>query len=171
MWKNIRKRQVIYIRMELLTKMTKNITDGKVKLDKEDKLILAYLEGQADITTKKLASILKMPQTTVHNKIKRLKTSGLIKRYVAILDYSKLNKPLTAYVLINADYTKNDEVSEALTKLPSVTEVVSVAGANDLLVKVRVVDANELGDLVLRNFKRLPGVTRTETMLVLEEFK
>lgn len=141
------------------------------QLDSKDFLILEHLETDASLTTKKLAHELGMPQTTVHNRIKKLKQLGAIKKYVAILDYGKLNKPLTAYVMIDIAYQEHHEISKKLATMPFVTEVTAVTGANDILIKVRAKDAEELGDIVLRNLKRLGGVTRTETMLVLETVK
>ena len=132
---------------------------------------MSNLERDASLTTKKLAAMLGMPQTTVHNRIKKLKSSGVIKKLVAVLDYKKLNKPLTAYVLLDINYEDHYEFAKKLAIMPFVTEVTAVTGANDILVKVRAKDAEELGDIVLKNLKRIGGVTRTETMLVLETIK
>lgn len=141
------------------------------ELDSKDLLILEHLERDASPTTKKLAAMLGMPQTTVHNRIRKLKQSGAIKKYVAVLNYAKLNKPLTAYVLIDIAYEVHDEISKKLAAMPFVTEVNAVTGANDIMIKVRAKDAEELGSILLRNLKRIGGVARTETMLVLETEK
>ena len=140
-------------------------------LDSKDFLILEHLESDASLTPKNLAHALGIPQTTVHNRIRKLKQLGIIKKYVAILDYGKLNKPLTAYVMIDIAYQEHQEISKKLAAMPFVTEVTAVTGANDILIKVRAKDAEGLGDIVLRNLKRLGGVARTETMLVLETIK
>ncbi|MEK6854323.1 MAG: Lrp/AsnC family transcriptional regulator [Nanoarchaeota archaeon] len=130
-------------------------TDKNLELDSKDFLILEHLERDASLTTKKLASVLGMPQTTVHNRIMRLKNRGAIKKYVAILDYKKLNRPLTAYVLLDIDYVLHDEIAKKLLAMPFVTEISAVTGATDVLIKVRAKDAEDLGDIVLRNLKRL----------------
>lgn len=140
-------------------------------LDSKDLLILEHLEKDAGSTTKKLAAALGMPQTTVHNRIKKLKQLGIIKKLVAVLDYGKLNKPLTAYVLLDIAYETHDEISKRLGAMPFVTEISAVTGANDIIIKVRAKDAEELGDIILKNLKRIGGVGRTETMLVLETVK
>ncbi|MBI2141001.1 Lrp/AsnC family transcriptional regulator [Candidatus Woesearchaeota archaeon] len=139
--------------------------------DSKDFSILEHLERDASLTTKKLAAILGMPQTTVHNRIRKLKELGIVKKLVAVLDYSKLNKPLTAYVLIDIAYQEHDEISKRLAAMPFITEVNAVTGANDILIKVRAKDAEELGSILLRNLKRIGGVARTETMLVLDIVK
>ncbi len=140
-------------------------------IDSKDFSILEHIERDASLTTKKLAAMLGMPQTTVHNRIRKLKQSGAIKKYVAVLNYAKLNKPLTAYVLIDIAYEVHEEISKKLAAMPFVTEVTAVTGANDILIKVRAKDAEELGDIVLKNLKRIGGVAGTETMLVLETVK
>ena len=148
-----------------------NAVDKNLAFDNKDFLILEHLEMDASLTTKKLASVLGMPQTTVHNRIKKLKQLGAIKKYVAILDYNKLNKPLTAYVMLDIDYAGHDEIAKKLVAMPFITEITAVTGANDIMIKVRAKDAEELGNIVLRNLKRLGGVARTATMLVLETVK
>ncbi len=145
--------------------------DKNLAFDHKDLLILEHLERDASLTTKKLAAVFGMPQTTLHNRIKRLKELGAIKKYVAVLDYKKLNKPLTAFILMDIDYPEHYGISKKLAAMPFVTEISAVTGANDVLVKVRAKDAEELGDIVLRNLKRLGGVARTETLLVLETVK
>ncbi len=139
--------------------------------DSKDFSILEHMEKDAGLTTKKLAAMLGMPQTTVHNRVRKLKELGIIKKTVAVLDYGKLNKPLMAYVLIDIAYEMHDEISKRLAAMPFVTEVNAVTGANDILIKLRAKDAEELGDIVLKNLKRLGGVARTETLLVLETVK
>ncbi|MBI2581457.1 Lrp/AsnC family transcriptional regulator [Candidatus Woesearchaeota archaeon] len=139
--------------------------------DSKDLLILEHLEKDAGLTTKKLASMLGMPQTTVHNRIRKLKQLGVIKKLVAVLDYRKLNRPLTAYMLLDINYADHSEISKKLASMPFVTEVAAVTGANDIFIKVRVKDAEELGDIVLKNLRRIGGVTRTETMMVIETVK
>ena len=145
--------------------------DNTVSLDSKDILILEHLEKEADLTSKKLASILSIPQTTVHNRIARLKKQGVIRRYVAILDYKKMNKPLSAYVLLDINYANHAEIAKKLVAMPSVKEISAVTGANDILIKVRAKDAEDLGDIVLKNLKRIEGIARTETLLVLETVK
>lgn len=158
--------------MEFFTKiMAEGRNFKNFEVDSKDFLILEHLERDASLTTKKLASALGMPQTTVHNRIKRLKNLGAIKKYVAILDYRKLNKPLTAYVLLDINYADHYEISKKLTAMPFVTEINAVTGANDIIIKVRAKDAEELGEIVLKNLKRLGGVAKTETLLVLETIK
>lgn len=144
---------------------------SNLELDSKDLSILERIEQDASLTTKKLAAMLGMPQTTVHNRLRKLKQLGIIKKVVAVIDYRKLNKPLTAYVLIDIAYEVHDEVSKKLATMPFITEVNAVTGANDIMIKVRAKDAEELGSILLRNLKRIGGVARTETMLVLDIVK
>jgi len=139
-------------------------------LDEKDFLIMGALENNADLTTKKLAFKLGMPQTTVHNRIKRLREIGVIKKYVAILDAKKLGKMLSAYVLIDIDYDLHYTIVRKLMAMPYVTDISAITGTNDLIIKVRVKDAEELGELVLQKLRSM-GVRRTETLMELETVK
>ena len=138
------------------------------KLDEKDLLLLRQLESDSNLTAKKLAFLLGMPQTTIHNRIRRLKKLGVIRKYVAVLDYRKMGSPITAYVLLDIDYMVHDVIFKKLSGLPFISEASAVTGSNDIVLKIRARDAEELGNIVLRNLRRLGGVTRTETLLVLE---
>ncbi|MBS3132880.1 Lrp/AsnC family transcriptional regulator [Candidatus Woesearchaeota archaeon] len=140
-------------------------------IDDKDMLILEELKLNSDVTTKKLAFKLGMPQTTIHNRIKRLKKLGIIKKYVAVLDYKKLGKAITAYILVDVDYDLHYLILKKMVPMPFVHNIVATTGPNDLMLKVVARDAGELGEIVLKKLKSIAGVRRTETLLELESVK
>ena len=77
----------------------------------------------------------------------------------------------TAFVLINAEVGKVPEVVGKLKEIPQVTEVYSIAGEYDILVKLRFADIKALGELVPKKLQKIQGITRTVTLLTFETHK
>ena len=77
----------------------------------------------------------------------------------------------TAFVLINVETGKVPDVVDRLKEIPQVTEVYSIAGEYDVLVKLRFADIKALGELVPKKLQKIPGITRTVTILTFETHK
>src|ERR1700761_7066895 len=95
------------------------------QLDKTDIEILKLLQKDAELTNKEISFKLRKSIATVHDRIRRLKADGYIKRTVAILDRKKIQKNLIAFshVLLNdhAFETLQNFESE-VSKFPEVME-------------------------------------------------
>lgn len=70
---------------------------------------------------------------------------------------------ITAIVLVKAAVDRIPEVAEAISELPSVSEVYSVTGEFDLIAMVRVRGHDELADAIADRLNKVPGVLSTET--------
>ena len=140
-------------------------------LNEKDLLIINELEKSADFSTKELSRRLGIPPTTIHNRIKSMRKTGVIKRYVAELDYKKIGKSLTAYVLMDIDHSQHFDAIRKIQALPFVYSAVSVTGQSDVIIKIRVKNPEELGNIVIKRLRKVNGIKKTETMLVIETIK
>jgi DNA-binding Lrp family transcriptional regulator len=76
-----------------------------------------------------------------------------------------------AFVLVKCDLGRLEEVANALMEIEGVSEVHSVTGAWDLLVKLYAPSYDEFGDLIPDRLQKVPGVRNTETLLAFRAFK
>jgi DNA-binding Lrp family transcriptional regulator len=74
----------------------------------------------------------------------------------------------TAYVLVNADVGKENDVLKELRNVPSVKEAYFVYGVYDIVAKVETSDIRELKEVVVTKVRRLEYVRSTLTMIVME---
>ena len=86
-----------------LYKNRTNVPFMEEKLDKKDLKILDVLYANSDWPVRKVAKFTQLPITTVHNRIIKLKKTGVIQKYTIVPDYKKLDKSFVAYILISAD--------------------------------------------------------------------
>ena len=146
------------------------------QLDNKDHKILALLRENARLTTSEMAKELDIAQTTIHNRIKRMIESGVIKRFTVDLDRKKIGRGLVAYILCTVSYhtsrgQKIDqyEVARLVKALPEVEEVSIVTGENDIIVKVALRDVDELNHFIIYKLRNTEGIEKTRTSVVLSE--
>ncbi|MEO6522476.1 MAG: Lrp/AsnC family transcriptional regulator [Mucilaginibacter sp.] len=143
-------------------------------LDKSDIEILKLLQTDASLTNKEIAFQLRKSVATVHERIKRLKDQGYIKRIVAILDRRKINKGLIAFsqVLLNdhaADTLSGFE--REVAKFPEVMECFQMTGAFDFILRVATTDMEAYHDFYRHKLATLPNITTVQSFFVLSETK
>ncbi len=145
-----------------------------VKLDEIDLLILKQLEMDAKITKKQISKKYGIALTTVHNRISRLEKEKIIKGYTAIYDWQKLGMGICAYIQITVNYCSKDysqlDCAKKISALDGVKSCAIVAGTSDILVQVRKKDTTQLNDFVLNHLRKIAGIDKTTTQIVLSEF-
>jgi DNA-binding Lrp family transcriptional regulator len=76
-----------------------------------------------------------------------------------------------AFVLLKVEPGRLEEVANAVMEIDGVSEVHSVTGPFDLLVKLYAPGYDDFGDLIPDRLQKVPGVRDTETMLAFRAFK
>lgn len=162
--------------MENITKINQKIYKyGKLfhlmEIDEKDMRILTILKESSDLTTSQISKKTRMPITTVHNRIKKLKKLGIIKNYTLNINFEKIGKPLKAYILITVDQGKlsQSQMGKHIRAIDSVESVDIVTGNTDILAQVRVKDMHELNNLITEKIRKIDGIDKTQTLMVLEE--
>lgn len=136
-------------------------------MDDLDRRLIAELrrDGRAHVTS--LAHKLEVPRSTVQERLRRLHDTGVIERFVPVLDHAAMGQPLL--VLMLATFKPDDglgqrEVAEALVRIPGITEVHLITGEWDFLMKLRAADMSDLSNLIIDRIRSTRGVARTLTM-------
>jgi DNA-binding Lrp family transcriptional regulator len=76
-----------------------------------------------------------------------------------------------AFVLVKCELGKLEEVANALMEIEGVSEVHSITGAYDLIVKLYAPTYDDFGDLVPDILQKTPGIRDTTTLLAFRAFK
>jgi DNA-binding Lrp family transcriptional regulator len=77
---------------------------------------------------------------------------------------------ITGFVLLDVDVDRVPEVAEELTELAGVTEVYSVTGRYDLIVKVKVAHNEDLADVVTGRIGKVAGIRGSETVIAFRTY-
>src|SRR6202451_3619946 len=114
-----------------------------VELDEKDKAILRLLQDNAKITVREIAVQVHLSTTPVHERIRRLEETGVIRQYATLLDHSKVRKGLLAicYVSLKEHNKKSGaRFIRTIHELPQIIECYIISGEFDFQLKVVVQD-------------------------------
>lgn len=77
----------------------------------------------------------------------------------------------SAFVLVKCELGRIEEVANAVMEIDGVSEVHSVTGPFDLLVKLYAPTYEDFGDLIPDRLQKVAGIRETETLLAFRAFK
>ena len=135
-------------------------------IDYTDKEILKTLLEDARIPYLDIAKKLKVSNSLVHQRIKKMKEKGIISGSVISLDPKQLGYLSCAYtgiVLKEAKYC--EEVAKKLEEVPEVVECHYVSGKYALFVKLFAFDNDHMRIVLYEKLHQIDGVTGTDTFM------
>lgn len=135
-------------------------------LTQKDDDLLALLRLNAREPVASLARKLKISRTTVQDRIKRLEELGIIAGYSVRLAGMVDRSSIRAYVTVSVEARRQVDVGRALSRLPQVEALHTVAGKFNLVALARTSSAEDM-DRMLDAVGLIPGVTRTESAIIL----
>ncbi len=143
-----------------------------MKLDDKDMDILSLLKKNAKSTTQQISRILNIPITTVHNRIKKLESSGIIEKYTVVLNQRKLGRKVSARLALRVTKLADQyKICNKVLNLEAVEKVYQITGDYDIIASVRVSDIEELHSLIMMQLRTRPEIQNTSTTIVLKEFR
>lgn len=155
--------------MKRKANVVRQLISRPADLDDMDRKLLGLLAEDATRSYAELSKLLHLSAPAVHERVKRLKRDGVIRRTVAALDGPKIGRPLLAFVHIDTEGWGKSAQLLALSAEPEVEEIHSVAGDACMLFKVRTRDAQALEDLLAKIYN-CPGVKGTRSYITLSTY-
>src|SRR5712691_5090473 len=135
-------------------------------MDDRDKHILALLQENGRATLGEIAERVGLASSSVHDRVRKLEQSGVIRGYRAEIDPEAVGLFVTALVsVMPLDPRQPDDLPDRVLEFPEVADCHSVAGDENYILKVRTRTTSDLEDL-LRRLREKAGVqTRTTVVL------
>jgi Lrp/AsnC family transcriptional regulator for asnA, asnC and gidA len=140
-------------------------------MDAKDLEIIRMLEEDARIPFLRIAKRLRMSESAVRKRVRRLEREGIIERYTISVNPQKLGYNAVAIVGLDAEPDKFLSVLNSLTQLLQVKRVVTSTGDHMIMAEVWAKDNRELSRLVTQQIAKLDGVKRVCPAIVLERIK
>lgn len=137
-----------------------------VKIDDRDKQILTLLQEDANQTTKQISAKIKLSQTAVYERIKRLEREQLITNYVALLDLDKIDKSFTAFCMVKlVNHTKKslEHFEKDILTLNEITECFHISGEYDYLLKINVKNIKAYRQFMVDKLTSIPFISSTQS--------
>ena len=140
------------------------------KLGEDDLTLLRELQMEGRASYSKLSKKTGIPNSTIHDKIKRLISNGVIKGYTIIIDKEKVGLDNVAIIGVETGAKQFRDVAKNLCEIREIVEVYGTTAEFDLMVKVRASSRDELSN-VLNQIRSVDGVDDIYVSSILEVFK
>jgi DNA-binding Lrp family transcriptional regulator len=143
-------------------------------LDATDLRILRLLQNQAKVTNKEIAAELGLTPSPVYERIRRLERTGVIRRYVALVDREQLGLRLLVFCNVSIKEHARPYIltfEREIRTLPEVLECFHTAGGFDYLLKIAVPDMNAYQRFLVQKLAALENIGRVQSSFVMDEIK
>ncbi|GGH52857.1 AsnC family transcriptional regulator [Comamonas phosphati] len=147
-------------------------------IDKLDKAILRRLQANGRETYDVIGEQVGLSPSAVLRRVKRLEESGVIDRYVALVQPETVGLGLTAYLNVRLEkYTETskrnpmDVFRASVQAWPEVVECVSLTGEMDYLLRVVVADMQHYSRFIMDTLLKHPSVQDCKTSFVMDRVK
>lgn len=142
--------------------------------DDTDKKLLLFLQEDAKQTTKELSHKLGLSVTAVYERIRKLENTGVISKYVAILDRNKIHRNFIVLCHIKLAQHRKEYVlqfEKEVMNLEEVTECFHVSGDYDYILKIGVKDMEDYRNFMLTKLTTLQHIASTHSSFMISEVK
>lgn len=144
------------------------------QLDAIDVAILEALQANGRLSNLELAQQVHLSPSACLRRVKQLEESGVIAGYVALLNPKAVGAHGTSFTIVNLETLGGhalEDFEQAVRAEPRILDCYYVAGSNDYLIRFAYRDAEDLERFHTAVLMKLPGVARSNSMLVLRTVK
>ena len=140
-------------------------------MDEKDLIIIDALKKDASLSVAKLAINTNLPSTTIYNRVKKLRDSGIIKNYTINIDKERVYGNIVGIILIKASNTDQRLIVQKLLEHSSVENAAIMTGNTDIVIRIRVRSIEDLNKFILDYLRKIKGIQDSTTMISLEYFE
>ena len=143
-------------------------------MDETDLQILRLLQQNARSTVKEIAAAVHLSPTPVHERIRRMERSGLIRQYTTLIDPAKVNKGLKVIVYVSLkehSKTSGARFIKHINTLDEVIECYNISGAFDFMLKVVVANMDAYYDFHVNKLSQSENIGNVQSVFVMGVLK
>ena len=143
---------------------------GSVRMDRTERKILRELQRDAKQSNASLAARVGLSESACLRRVRLLEEAGVIERYTAMLNASKLGITVGFIIRITLKGQTDRDLSafeQAVQGVPEVAERDLTTGESDYVLRVVARDAADFERLHSKVLTKLPGVARVDSSFVL----
>ncbi|TAF48787.1 MAG: Lrp/AsnC family transcriptional regulator [Sphingobacteriia bacterium] len=143
-------------------------------LDTKDLAILKCLQQNARMTVKEIAEQVHLSTTPVHERIKRLEETGVIKQYATLLDPTKVRKGLMVICYVSLkqhDKKAGGKFIQRMHELQEVIECYNISGEFDFMLKVVAESMEAYYDFHVNKLSQAENLGHVQSVFVMGVIK
>lgn len=141
-----------------------------IRLDKTDLQILKHLQEDAKTSIRDLAQKIHLSPTPIHNRIKRMEESGIIKAYTTQIDFSRFQE--TLMVICHVSLKQHNKISggkfiKTILTMNEVVECYNISGEFDFMLKVICSNMEEYYQFHVNELSQVENVGKVQSTFVI----
>ncbi|MDC1050719.1 Lrp/AsnC family transcriptional regulator [Candidatus Marinimicrobia bacterium] len=139
--------------------------------DDKDRKIVEILRVSGREPASSISEKLGISVPTIIDRIKKMQDSGIIKGYKAVLDTKKMGLDVSAIItIISESSSEYGPFIDQVNKETEISKCYTTTGNGSHVLLINTKNSDSLEKL-LRNIQQWPGVSRTETQIILTSYK
>lgn len=145
-----------------------------LQVDEKDLAILRLLQDNARITVKEIAEKIHLSTTPVHERIKRMEASGVIKQYATLVDPGKVRKGLMVFCYVSIQHHSKDAGKKFIASINDMNEVIecyNISGEFDFMLKVVAEDMNAYYNFHVNKLSQVENIGHVQSVFVMGVIK
>lgn len=141
-------------------------------MDELDRKILEHIQHFGRSSYAEIGGAIGLSVSAVNERLKKLEKQGVIAGWTARVDPLAAGNGVLAFVYILIERPEHEAAFQALVRSEAaIQECHHVASDWSYLLKVRAPNLLALEELVARKIKALPGIPRSQTVIVMSTTK
>lgn len=141
-------------------------------MDDLDGKILEHIQSFGKSSYAEIGGAIGLSVSAVNERLKKLEKQGVIAGWAARVDPLAAGNGVLAFIYVMIERPEHEAAFQALVRNePAIQECHHVASNWSYLLKVRAANLLALEDLVARRIKALPGIPRSQTVIVMSTVK
>ncbi len=141
-------------------------------MDEFDRKILEHIQVFGRSSYGEIGAVVGLSVSAVNERLKKLEKSGAIAGWTARVDPVAVGCPVLAFVYVLLERPEHEAAFLELVRTePAIQECHHVASDWSYLLKLRAASLVALEEIVARRIKALPGIPRSQTVIVLSTAK
>ncbi|WP_406656677.1 Lrp/AsnC family transcriptional regulator [Methanolobus sp. ZRKC2] len=134
-------------------------------MDEVDIAILEHLSDNCRKHSTVIANELGVATSTVHKRIEKMHSSGIIKEFTIKVDPGVVGFNITTFIGITLEPNTSASVIEQLNGIDDILEIYELLEPYDLLLKVQTFDVHSLKKNVLVPISNMKGIKKSDSIL------
>ncbi len=143
-------------------------------LDQKDIHILEILQEDGRITNASLAKLIKLSPPSTLERVRKMESAGVIRKYVALIDQEIIGYGLMAIIIVSLSLHQVSSLKTVVDRLADLEEVLEcyqLTGDVDFLLKVASRNMKSYTAFVNNKLSGIPGIQNIKTSFVLDTIK
>lgn len=129
--------------------------------------IIDVLSKNSSLPFVELAKQIGISDATVHTRVKKMISTGIIKKFSVIIDNNLIGYDHLAFIMVKLENGKTDQAVAILKEIEQILEIHEIYDKFDLLVKIRSKSLENMRDIIVNKILSITEVKEIELMTVL----